>query len=1238
MKIYGTQGRPISEIIWHNFLLVLIYALATQPILLTIPNSGFAPAFSPFLALSFIAMFRWGFYLWPGVLIGSCLFQLWKGHIDPGFEIHITSLQMTSLALLHLLHAMLACFLVKRFVDAELSLHKLRINLRFILIGGVIPSLFNSLSGVMVTNKTLTINYLMLQEWVVWFLGNLFGIIILAPMFFYFFSEYREAWGKKRTQVVIPTALALIMTGTIFLITTLWETEKKQLQFKNHTQDLVTTIRTNLAAHLQILTDIKRFYASSENVNRNEFSTYVHKIFDRHPSIKSLKWVPLVQENRRIEFEKAIMEQGLPAFKINEATESGRLIPVTGRHFYFPVVYDEPGKGSTLPYGYDLGSNMNFATAIVKARDTGKITTTTSSYENRQNSDAEHEFILFCPFYDNSFLPNTMAERRKYINGFILAVFNFDTLINSMLDKNSAAGIVFQYVGPASVYEKMEQGRVLNSAQIVTQGDDTLLSWQATFNLGDFRVRLQFKPTPKYLAAHNSWLAWGTLTGCLLFTSILANLSLLLMGWIIRDSDEISSQKSEIEAVHAINKKNTNMLNSIRKVQSDFIATNADISKLFEELLENLLSITDSEYGFIGEVLYKENNDPYLKTHAITNIAWDRETRAFYAENAPDGLEFVNLKTLFGQVMLTQKPVITNTPGTDPRSGGIPEGHPPLDAFLGSPLFESNKMIGMVGIANSTDGYSDSTIEYLEPFFAACSSLIHARRLQTERRRSERILATNEAFLQSILDNAVDGIITINDQGAILSANDAAEKIFGYSISEIAGKNITLFMKSPEKDNHDSHISTYLKTGVKNIIGNGREVKGVRKSGDVFPIELGVSQFEKDGDLVFIGIVRDISERKRTTKRLNTTIAEMEKRTQDITLLSELSDMLQTCLTTAEAYGIITELAPVLFPVGSGALNILGNSKNMLESVGTWGPEPPEKTIFTPDDCLALRRGRVHFSGKGKSYFNCQHLSTSPDNQPLSFCVPLIGQGESIGVLELKSRDSQQEREKFKNFFTIDRQDLAMTAAKQIALALANLRLRETLRNQSISDPLTGLFNRRYMEETLDREVHRANRNNTPLSVLILDIDHFKRFNDTFGHDAGDAVLKKFGKILLKMSRKEDIACRFGGEEFVLVLPGASSDIAHDRAEAIRSSVEKLKLTHNTLSLGKLSVSIGVSTFPDHAVHADEIVKKADQALYISKNGGRNRVTIAGQSVEARPIELDMTNPAEAKTGKTKHS
>ena len=216
-------------------------------------------------------------------------------------------------------------------------------------------------------------------------------------------------------------------------------------------------------------------------------------------------------------------------------------------------------------------------------------------------------------------------------------------------------------------------------------------------------------------------------------------------------------------------------------------------------------------------------------------------------------------------------------------------------------------------------------------------------------------------------------------------------------------------------------------------------------------------------------------------------------------------------------------------------------------------------------------------------------------------CIPLVTQGESLGWIYL-SAPGQGPLPKLK---------VAVAAANQLSLALANLKLRQNLRDLSVRDPLTGLFNRRYLSESLGREIARCQRRSLPLAVLAFDLDRFKDFNDRFGHPAGDAILVAFARVLQTYSRSEDIACRQGGEEFVVIMPEMDRTVALRRAAELMAAMAQMEVQHEGQMLPKLTTSIGLAIFPEHGAKPADLLAQADQALYQAKANGRNRVEVA---------------------------
>lgn len=340
---------------------------------------------------------------------------------------------------------------------------------------------------------------------------------------------------------------------------------------------------------------------------------------------------------------------------------------------------------------------------------------------------------------------------------------------------------------------------------------------------------------------------------------------------------------------------------------------------------------------------------------------------------------------------------------------------------------------------------------------------------------------------------------------------------------------------------------------------------------------------------------------RKAHAQLEASLRQMQELTQQSALVSTLGDYLRVCRSNSEAYEIISRMVTQLLPGVDGAIGIISNSRNLVETVLTWGDNAGLLPTFSPEDCWGLRRGRIHLhTGLDDSEPMCRHLTSTPGS---SLCVPMVIHGETLGVLTLRSAQAAG--------ITDSERRAARAMAEQIAMALANLRLQEALRVQSIRDPVTGLYNRRYLEESLEREISRARRQHQPLAIVMIDIDHFKHFNDTYGHEAGDAILAEVGKLLISEVRADDIPCRYGGEEFCLVMPGATLDVAQARAESLRLAVKSLRVNARGQTLGPITLSAGVACFPTHGLSSAAVVNAADAALYQAKSSGRDRIETA---------------------------
>jgi diguanylate cyclase (GGDEF)-like protein/PAS domain S-box-containing protein len=477
----------------------------------------------------------------------------------------------------------------------------------------------------------------------------------------------------------------------------------------------------------------------------------------------------------------------------------------------------------------------------------------------------------------------------------------------------------------------------------------------------------------------------------------------------------------------------------------------------------------------------------------------------------------------------------------------------------------------------------------------------------TKLKRTQAAIRESQDRLQAILDNAAVGIVLLDREGHFIEVNGRWIEMLGMTRYEVYQKR-WLDLVNPEDSATSREAMQPLLRG--EVEGFRLEQRFRRKDGSLFWGDLSTrALLNERGELEsVIGIIADITERKQAEQALQLAhaqsqvwVGKLRQRNRDMTLLNELSDVLQTCQTVNDAYQAIIPVLSQLFPNRAGALYIVDATRTYLELAVAWGAPQRWPPGFAGAICRSLTQGPLHTSGPGATDICCRMA----DSAIPSLCVPLVAHGEHLGVLrlsemELPSLTARQRAER-----------LTVTVADYLALAIANLQLREHLQNQAIRDALTGLFNRRYLDETLQRELQHAARHQHPVGVIMLDVDHFKQFNDRFGHKGGDALLQALGAFLQQHIRSEDIACRYGGEEFMLILPEATLEDTQIRAEQLRAGVEHLRIIHEQQQLDSVTISLGIAGFPTHGSTTATLIGAADAALYHAKTSGRNRVICA---------------------------
>jgi diguanylate cyclase (GGDEF)-like protein/PAS domain S-box-containing protein len=358
----------------------------------------------------------------------------------------------------------------------------------------------------------------------------------------------------------------------------------------------------------------------------------------------------------------------------------------------------------------------------------------------------------------------------------------------------------------------------------------------------------------------------------------------------------------------------------------------------------------------------------------------------------------------------------------------------------------------------------------------------------------------------------------------------------------------------------------------------------------------------------FVGSSTDITEQKLSEDKLLKSHNELTQYNYEMNLINQLNSYLQVCRSTEETYPIVSYYSEQIFPDCAGALYLFNDQKTLVESKTSWGSLELKSTpIIFPDDCWSLRQGKEHVILHNDERLRCKHVDEGVKNY---ICEPIIAQGEMLGMLHIEFKPSDESTEDEKDHYINSRKRLIKITADNLALSLVSLKLREALQSQSIRDPLTHLFNRRHMEESLEREIHRCARAKSGLGIIMSDADHFKSINDKFGHDIGDFVLIEYAKLLKKSVRNSDIVCRYGGKEFI-IMPDANKDAVFARAEKMCAQIREMKLIHEGMPLPELTASFGVSYADGVEVDRSELIRAADLALYKAKDGGKNQVVMS---------------------------
>jgi diguanylate cyclase (GGDEF)-like protein/PAS domain S-box-containing protein len=466
----------------------------------------------------------------------------------------------------------------------------------------------------------------------------------------------------------------------------------------------------------------------------------------------------------------------------------------------------------------------------------------------------------------------------------------------------------------------------------------------------------------------------------------------------------------------------------------------------------------------------------------------------------------------------------------------------------------------------------------------------------TQLREAEEALKRSEERYRNLVENMGEGMTIVDANENILFANPAADRIFGVNENSLAGRNLREFL-DPIQLSEVLLQTNRRKKGERSLY----EITIMRPDGEKRILRItATAQYDDSGKFSnSFGVIHDVTDESKdqialesVKAELDIRVRELENRNREIGALTDMVNMLQRCTTIPETFVVIESFIKQLIPEAKGALYLGKPGQQKYKLVRQWGMPAISKTEIVNEDCWALRREKYYSLTETLTGPLCSHLGKPI---PLStICVPIMIQNHGSGLLHLQTAQDGIR-------LTENHLRLANNFAEQINLALSNLQLQEELHEQAIRDSLTGLFNRYYMEETLEKEIARCKRNEKTISIMMLDFDNFKELNTIFGHPKADEALTTFGGLLNTSIRASDIACRYGGDEFLVIMPETSSDVLLQRADAIRNKVKNIHFHSAPNTSVVLTVSIGLAIFPKNGTTSNTLLTAVDKALLKAK-------------------------------------
>lgn len=464
-----------------------------------------------------------------------------------------------------------------------------------------------------------------------------------------------------------------------------------------------------------------------------------------------------------------------------------------------------------------------------------------------------------------------------------------------------------------------------------------------------------------------------------------------------------------------------------------------------------------------------------------------------------------------------------------------------------------------------------------------------------------KVLKQKDMLLEENINGA---FFSLDSGGHIISISPTIERLSGYKAGEMLGKHYRSFV-------HHDDLTVLMASLERSFSGQKEqfEFRTFQNDGSIRYLRGCTWLTEENGQRMLDGWLYDITDLKKAEENLQWFVEKyrylLKINPREMALLKEMSELLNDCRNMDEAYEICARFMQEFFPFTSGALCLINGQTGLVEALKVWGDPHYTKREFSPGDCWSLRHRQQNMVDDPHLGLLCEHVT---DPRTGCLCTPLVANKKVLGLLYMQENPGDNKAGKY---FNEHKKQLALAVADHLALGLSDLNLRESSRQKSIRDHLTGLFSQCYMEETLEREICHAKRKYTSLGVLMFEMSDFNSFNEIFGKDAGDDLLRQLGALLIKNTRGGDIVCRYGDEMFVVVLIDANLENTLKRAQQLHGAVKETQVRHHDQPGKQIQFSVGVAAFPEHGSSAGEILRSAAIALDQAKTEGRDRVVVA---------------------------